>query len=111
MQRVKVNDEVVILAGKDKGRQGKVVKVLKDKLKKVPARVLVEGVNMIKKHVKPDPNKSQQGGILEREATIHISNVALVNSATGKADKVGIKTLEDGRKVRFYKSNGELVDI
>lgn len=111
MQRVKVNDEVIVLAGKDKGRQGKVIKIMKDKLKKAPARVLVEGVNMIKKHVKPDPNKNQQGGILEREATIHISNVALVNTATGKADKVGIKTLEDGRKVRFYKSNGELVDI
>lgn len=111
MQRVKINDEVIILAGKDKGRQGKVLKMLKDKKTKKPYRVLIEGANMIKKHVKPNPNKNQQGGILEREAPIHISNVAILNTATGKGEKVGIKTLEDGRKVRYFKSNGELVDI
>lgn len=110
MQRVKQNDEVVVIAGKDKGRHGKVLKIIKDK-SNLPYRVVVEGINIIKKHVKPNPNKGVEGGILEREAPIHISNVALYNAATGKGDRAGIKTLEDGRKVRYFKSNNELVEI
>ncbi len=102
MQRIKAKDEVMVLAGKDKGRHGKVIRIFKDKAK-MPYRVLVEGLNMMKKHVKPDPNKNIQGGIVEKEAPIHISNVALYNAATGKGEKVGIKVLEDGRKVRYFK--------
>jgi large subunit ribosomal protein L24 len=74
-------------------------------------RALVNDINVVKKHVKPDPNKGETGGIIEREAPIHISNIALFNPATNKADRVGIKTLEDGKKVRFFKSNGEVVDV
>ncbi len=110
MQPIKINDEVIIIAGKDKGSQGKVIKVIKDKTKKLH-KVVVEGCNLVKKHVKPNPNLNQEGGIVEREAAIHISNVAIFNQASGKKDKVGIKALEDGKKVRYFKSNGELVDI
>lgn len=104
MKKIKVNDVVKVIAGKDKGRTGKVTKSLGD-------RVLVEGVNMVKKHVRANPQAGVEGGILDREAGIHISNVALLNSATKKADRVGIKILEDGRKVRYFKSTGEVVDI
>lgn len=110
MQRVKVKDEVMVLAGKDKGRHGKVLRIFKDKAK-MPYRVLVEGINRVKKTVKPDPNKGIEGGIIEKEAPIHISNVAVFNPATGKGEKVGIRVLEDGRKVRYFKGNNELVDI
>lgn len=110
MQRIKIDDEVIVITGKDKGSRGKVIKVLKNKQREI-FRVLVEGVNLVKKHVKPNPRADQQGGIVDREAPIHISNVAIFNNLTGKADKVGIKVLEDGRKVRYFKSNGELVDI
>lgn len=110
MQRVKVNDVVMVLTGKEKGRHGKVLKVFNDSAR-LPYRVLVEGINLMKKHVKPDPNKNIQGGILEREVPIHISNVALYSSATGKGEKIGIKVLEDGRKVRYFKVDNELVDI
>ena len=94
----------MLFRSKDKGREGTVLQV------KPNERVLVEGINMIKKHVKPNPNKSETGGIIDKEAALHISNIALVNPATGKADRVGIKTLEDNTRVRFFKSDGESVD-
>ena len=104
MNKIRKGDEVVILAGKDKGRRGAVSR-------RVDAeRLVVEGVNRVKKHVRPNPMKGEVGGIVEKEMPIHISNVALFNPATQKADRVGIKVLEDGRKARFFKSNGELVD-
>ncbi|OJZ19834.1 MAG: 50S ribosomal protein L24 [Thiobacillus sp. 65-29] len=104
MARIRKNDQVIILAGKDKGKRGTVLRVLEDDA------VLVEGVNRVKKHQKPNPMRNQPGGIVEKEMPIHVSNVALFNVATKKADRIGYKTLEDGRKVRIYKSNGEMVD-
>ncbi|MEW6646367.1 MAG: 50S ribosomal protein L24 [Pseudomonadota bacterium] len=104
MRKIKKGDEVVVLTGRDKGRRGNVLRVLPTD------RVVVEGVNMVKKHQKPNPLKGTPGGIVEKEHSIHVSNIALFNSATGKADRVGIKVLEDGRKVRYFKSNGEVVD-
>jgi len=104
MNKMRKGDAVIVIAGKDKGKRGTV-------LRRVDAeRVVVEGINRVKKHVKPNPMKGQQGGILEQEMPIQISNVALFNPATQKADRVGIKTLEDGRKVRVFKANGEVVD-
>lgn len=102
-RKIRRDDEVVILAGKDKGKQGKVLTVL-------PAedRLVIEGVNLVKKHQKPNPQLNVPGGIIEKEASIHVSNVAVVNPATGKADRVGFR-FEDEKKVRFFKSNGELV--
>jgi large subunit ribosomal protein L24 len=102
-RKIRRDDEVVILAGKDKGKQGKVLTVL-------PAedRLVIEGVNLVKKHQKPNPQQNVPGGIIEKEASIHVSNVAVVNPATGKADRVGFR-FEDEKKVRFFKSNGELV--
>jgi large subunit ribosomal protein L24 len=105
MRKIRKGDDVIIITGKDKGKRGSILKVVSDDL------VLVENRNMAKKHVKPNPNTGETGGIVEREMPIHISNVALFNPATNKADRVGIKTLEDGRKVRFFKSNNEVVDI
>ncbi|MEA3412298.1 MAG: 50S ribosomal protein L24 [Pseudomonadota bacterium] len=105
MLRIKKGDEVVVIAGKDKGRRGTVNRVLET------GRVLVDNVNMVKKHQKPNPQAGVAGGILEKEAPIHASNVMLFNPATGKGDRVGYRTLEDGRKVRYYKSNGEVIDI
>lgn len=102
-RKIRRDDEVVVLAGKDKGKQGKVLSVLPSK-----DRLVVEGINLIKKHTKPNPQLGEPGGIVEKEATIHVSNVAIVNPATGKADRVGFR-LEDEKKVRFFKSNGELV--
>lgn len=101
--KIRRDDEIVVLAGKDKGKTGKV-------LKTIPAssRVIVEGVNLVKKHQKPNPHLNEPGGIIEKEASIHVSNVAIVNPATGKADRVGFR-FEDDKKVRFFKSNGELV--
>ena len=104
MRKIKREDEVIILAGKDKGKRGKIQKVLAND------RVVVSGINMIKKHQKPNPQAGVQGGIVEQEASIHLSNVALVNPASGKADRVGIKILGDGQKVRIFKSTGESVD-
>jgi large subunit ribosomal protein L24 len=101
--KIRRDDEVVVLAGKDKGKQGKVLRVLNS-----DDRVIVEGVNIIKKHQKPNPQLGEAGGIIEKEASIHVSNVAIVNPATGKADRVGFR-FEDEKKVRFFKSNGELV--
>lgn len=104
MNKIRKDDEVAVLAGKDKGRRGVV-------LRRIDAdRILVEGVNRAKKHVRPNPMKGETGGIVEKEMPIHISNVGLFNPVAQKADRVGIRTLEDGRKVRFFKSNGELVD-
>lgn len=105
LSKIKVNDTVIVIAGKDKGRTGRVLKLAKDN------RVIVEGVNIVRKHVKPNPQKNEQGGILDREASIHRSNIALLNPATKKADRIGIKTLESGKKVRYFKSNGEQVEV
>lgn len=104
MNKLKVSDTVIVLAGKNKSKSGKIIKIMGD-------RALVENVNIVKKHVKPNPQANQQGGILEREAPIHISNIAIVNPITGKADRVGFKILEDGKKVRYFKSNNEIIDI
>jgi large subunit ribosomal protein L24 len=104
MQRIKKGDEVVVLSGRDKGKRGTV-------LRRVDAdHVVVEGVNRAKKHQRPNPMKGEQGGIVDIDLPIHISNVALFNPATQKADRVGSKRLEDGRKVRVFKANGEQVD-
>lgn len=102
-RKIRRDDEVIVLAGKDKGKTGKVVKVLTEE-----DRLIVEGVNLVKKHQKPNPQLEVPGGIVEKEASIHVSNVAIVNPATGKADRVGFR-FEDEKKVRFFKSNGELV--
>ena len=104
MKRIKKGDEVIVNAGRSKGQRGHVLRVLED-------RLLVENVNMVKRHTKPDPGRNIAGGIVEKESTIHISNVALYNPATGKADRVGFKSLKDGRKVRIFKSTDEAVDI
>lgn len=107
MQKVKSDDTVIIIAGKDKGRIGKILKILANN------RVVVEGVNLVKKHVKPNPQKNIEGGITQRESSIHISNVALLNLATNKPDRVGFKLVGEGdnkRKVRYFKSNDEIVD-
>ena len=103
MDKIKKGDEVVVITGKDKGKRGTV-------LRRVDAdHVVVEGINRAKKHVKPNPVKGVVGGIVEKDMPIDISNVSLFNSATGKGDRVGFRTLEDGKKVRVFKSNGELV--
>ena len=104
MKKIRKGDTVVVTAGKDKGRTGTVVAVQAD------GRVLVENVNMVKKHQKPNPARGVQSGIIQKEAPLQASNLALLNPATRKADRVGMKTLADGRKVRVFKSNGELVD-
>ena len=104
MEKIRKGDEVVIITGKDKGKRGTVV------LRLDAEHVVVEGVNRAKKHVKPNPIKGVAGGIVDKDMPIHISNVALFNAATKKADRVAIKVLEDGRKVRVFKSNGELVN-
>ena len=104
MRKIKKGDEVIITTGKDKGKRGSVLTIADD-------RVLVESCNMAKKHVKPNPNAGEAGGIIEKEMPMHVSNVALFNPATGKADRVGVKTLKDGQRVRYFKSNNEVVDI
>ena len=104
MRKIKKGDQVVVLAGKDKGKQGTVLRVIDEK-------VVVENINMVKKHTKANPNKGEQGGILDKEMPIDASNVAIYNPSTGKADRVGTKILDDGRKVRYFKSDGEVVDI
>ena len=105
MNRIKKGDEIIVIAGKDKGRRGTVLRVYEDD------KLLVENVNVVKKHQKPNPNAGIQGGIIEKEMPLHASNVMLFNPITNKGDRVGIKTLEDGRRVRFFKSNNEVVDI
>ena len=104
MQRIKKGDEVIVTAGKDKGRRGPVTEMLGD-------RVMIESINMVKKHVKPNPMAGVEGGIIEKEMSIHISNIMIFNPATNKGDRVGIKTLDGGKKVRFYKSNNEVIDV
>jgi large subunit ribosomal protein L24 len=104
MKRIRKGDEVIVITGKDKGRRGTVLRVLED------GRVIVENVNVVKKHQRPNPNAKQPGGIIEKEAPLEPSNVMLFNSAAGKGDRVGVRMLEDGRKVRFFKSNNEVLD-
>ncbi len=103
MKKIKCDDEVIVIAGKDKGKRGKIVRVLQD------GRVVVSGINMIKRSTKPNPMLGAPGGIVEKEAPIQASNVAIYNAATNKADRVGFKVLEDGAKVRVYKSNNEVI--
>jgi large subunit ribosomal protein L24 len=105
LERIKKGDEVIVIVGKDRGRHGTVLRVYADE------RVLVENVNIVKKHQKPNPNAGIQGGIIEKEMPLHASNVMLYNPVTKKGDRVGVRTLEDGRKVRFFKSNDEVVDV
>jgi len=102
--KIRKGDDVIVLAGKDKGKRGTVLRVGEE-------RVVVENINLAKKHVKPNPNRGEQGGIVDKEMPLHVSNVALYNPATDKGDRVGFKTLDDGRKVRTFKSNGEVVDV
>lgn len=101
--KIKKGDRVVVVTGRDKGRKGEVLSVLRDRL-----RVLVQGVNMVKRHTRP--SQTSPGGIVEKEATIHISNIAIVDPKGGEATKIGYKNLKDGRKVRFAKSSGEIID-
>ncbi len=104
MEKIRKGDSVVVIAGRDKGKRGTV-------LQRIDAeRIVVEGVNRVKKHTKPNPLKNQPGGILDKEMPIHVSNVALYNPTTQKPDRIGFKTLDDGRKVRVFKSNGENVE-
>jgi large subunit ribosomal protein L24 len=105
MRKIKKGDQVIVLSGKDKGKQGAVLRVIDD------VRVVVENINMVKKHTKANPAQGEAGGILDKEMPMDISNVAIFNPITGKGDRVGFKTLEDGRKVRIFRSNGEVVDI
>ena len=102
--KIRKGDDVIVLAGKDKGKRGTVLRVVED-------RVVVENINLARKHVKPNPNRGEQGGIVDREMPLHVSNVALYNPAVDKGDRIGFKTLDDGRKVRIFKSNGEVVDV
>ncbi|MEJ2508802.1 MAG: 50S ribosomal protein L24 [Gammaproteobacteria bacterium] len=105
MMKIKKGDEVIVIAGKDKGKRGSVVRVTDT------GDVVVENINIVKKHQKPNPMAGTPGGIVEKEMPLDISNVALFNPVTGKADRVGFRVLDDGRKVRYFKSNGEVVDL
>ncbi|MGG6463699.1 50S ribosomal protein L24 [Solilutibacter silvestris] len=102
MNRIKKGDQVIVITGKDKGKKGDVVRVAGD-------RVFVSNINVVKRHTKPNPQAGQPGGVVEREASIHISNVMLFNPASGKGERVGIKVLEDGRKLRVFRS-GDAID-
>jgi large subunit ribosomal protein L24 len=104
MEKIRKGDDVIVIAGRDKGKRGTVLRRVGDE------KLVVEGVNRVKKHARPNPMKGQQGGIVDKDMPIHISNVALFNPQTKKADRVGVKTLSDGRAVRVFKSNGEQVD-
>ncbi|MCC6212978.1 MAG: 50S ribosomal protein L24 [Burkholderiales bacterium] len=104
MQRIRKGDEVVVISGRDKGKRGTVLRRVDG------AHVVVEGVNRVKKHQRPNPMKNQTGGIVDKDMPIHVSNLALYNPAIQKGDRIGFKSLEDGRKVRVFKSNGEQVD-
>lgn len=105
MSKIRKGDEVIVIAGRDKGKRGTVSKVVSDE------QLLVEGVNVVKRHTRPNPSKGTTGGIIEKEMPIHRSNIALYNPQLSKADRVGIRRLEDGKKVRFFKSTEEVVDI
>ena len=104
MRKIKKGDSVVVIAGRDKGKRGDVASFVGD------AHVVVNGVNQVKRHTKPNPMKNQPGGIITKEVPIHISNVAIWNPVTQKPDRIGFKTLDDGRKLRFFKSNGEHIN-
>lgn len=104
MRKIRKGDNVIVIAGKDKGKRGSVLRVLDESF------LLVEGANSVKKHQKPNPMKGTTGGIVSKEMPIHISNVAMFNPTTQKADRIAIKKLDDGRRVRIYKSNGEMLD-
>jgi large subunit ribosomal protein L24 len=104
MKKIRKGDQVVVTTGKDKGKRGTVLRVLDT------GKVVVEGINRVKRHTRPNPIKGQTGGIVDKEMPIQASNVALFNPATGKGDRVGFRVLEDGRKVRFFKANGEVVE-
>lgn len=105
MQKIRQGDDVIVLTGRDKGKVGSVLRVLS------ADRVLVNNVNLVKRHTKPNPAKGTAGGILEKEAPLHISNIAVYNPQTRRGDRIGIKRLEDGRKVRIFRSTGEVVDV
>lgn len=105
MNRMRKGDDVIVRAGKDRGRRGTIIRFADDE------SVVVEGVNVAKKHQKADPNRGRGGGVLDRELPIHISNIQVYNPVTKKGDRIGFKTLEDGRKVRIFKSTGEVVDV
>jgi large subunit ribosomal protein L24 len=105
MKKIRKGDDVVVITGRDRGKRGTVLRILDAE------HVVVEGANRVKKHQRPNPMKGVQGGIIEKEMPLHISNVALLNPGTKKADRIGVRTLEDGRRVRFFKSNGEVVDV
>jgi large subunit ribosomal protein L24 len=105
MRKIRKGDDVIVLTGKDRGKRGTVIRMVGDE------RLVVENINMVKRHTKPNPQRGEPGGIVDREMPIQISNVALYNPATGKGDRVGFRILEDGRKVRVFKSNDEVVDI
>ena len=105
MRKIRKGDDVVVTTGRDRGKRGTVLRIVD------VDHVLVEGANRVKKHQSPNPMKGVQGGIIEKEMPLHVSNVALYNPATKKADRIGVRTLEDGRRVRFFKSNGEVVDV
>ena len=103
-QKIRKGDDVIVTAGKDKGKRGTVLRLLEDD------RLVVENVNLAKKHMKPNPAKGESGGIVDKEMPLHVSNVALFNPTEGKADRVGFRTLEDGRKVRYAKLSGDVID-
>ncbi|MBL4585403.1 MAG: 50S ribosomal protein L24 [Pseudomonadales bacterium] len=105
MNKIKTDDEVIVTTGKDRGKRGKVKKILSD------GRYLVSGINISKRHTKPNPAAGKAGGIIEKESPIQASNVAIYNASTSKADRVGIRQLEDGKKVRFFKSTNEVIDV
>ncbi len=105
MKKIRRGDDVVVTTGKDRGKRGTVLRIVDDE------HVVVEGANRVKKHQRPNPMKGLQGGIVDKEMPLHISNVALFNPATKKGDRVGVRTLQDGRRVRFFKSNGEVIDV
>ncbi|AOY01529.1 MULTISPECIES: 50S ribosomal protein L24 [Jeongeupia] len=104
MNKIRKGDEIIVITGKDKGKRGTVLRVIP-----TADQVIVEGINVAKKHVKPNPMRGQQGGIVEKTMPLHVSNVAIFNAATGKADRVGFKLLDDGKKVRVFKSSGEVI--
>ena len=106
IRRIRKGDEVIVLAGRNRGQRGSVLSVNAGS-----DRVVVEGVNIVKRHTRPNPQRGTAGGIIEKEMPIHVSNIALFNPVTGKGDRVGVKNLEDGRKVRVFRSTGEVVDL
>jgi large subunit ribosomal protein L24 len=105
MRKIRKGDQVVVMSGRNKGRRGAVLQVLGD------GRVLIESINMVKKHTKPNPQAGRQGGIIEKEMPLFVSKVAIWNPGAKKADRVGVKKLADGKRVRFFKSNGEMLDV